>query len=158
MQNHKKIWICFRINLINIMTFWVKGKLVFCAQHPSCFEYIAKILRKTFFSYVCSRPSLIISICQELPEGSNKTRAKVSIMQILQLHLKDTFRILRPQFCKPCEAFLALGGSNVEMYVLRYMFQLGKTRTALLETGTSRAWGTTGGCQGFPQRGQSAVL
>ena len=71
-----------------------------------------------FFSYVYHRPSLIISICQELPEGGNEIRAQVSIMQILQLHLKGTFRILRPQFCKKCEALLALGGSDVEVYVL----------------------------------------
>lgn len=70
------------------------------------------------FSYVYYRPSLTISICQELPGGGNEIRAKVSIMQILQLHLKDTFRILGPQFCKKCEALLALGGFSLEEYML----------------------------------------
>lgn len=82
------------------MAFQVKGKLVFCAQHPSCFEHIAKTLQTPFFSYVYYRPSFRISICQELPEGGSKIRAKVSVTQILQLHLKGMFRMLPPQFCK----------------------------------------------------------
>lgn len=55
-----------------------------------------------------------------LPKGCNEIRVKVSVMQILQLHLKGTFRILRNQFRekKKSEALLALGGSSVEVYVL----------------------------------------
>lgn len=41
---------------------------------------------------------------------------------------------------------------------VRYILQLSKMRTALLEMGRSRAWGTTGGCRGFPWRRRFAVL